>query len=59
MAVGGAEVLLDDTLRFAEAAAAAGVKVQTDVYDNLPHAFAITMLDGDTLFLDRVAAWIG
>jgi virginiamycin B lyase len=61
LAVGGAEALLDDTLRFAEAATAAGIKTQVDVYEGLPHAFTIASLDPDQpvgqVFLSRVAEW--
>jgi epsilon-lactone hydrolase len=62
MAVGGAEALLDDTLRFGEAAAAAGVETDIDVYEGMPHAFSLSTLDegnptGRTL-LDRVADWV-
>lgn len=62
LAVGGAEALLDDTLRFGEAAAAAGVDTQIDVYEGMPHAFSLTTLDdghptGYTL-LDRVTSWV-
>jgi virginiamycin B lyase len=59
MAVGGAEVLLDDTIRFAEAASAAGVKTHVDVYEEMPHGFPIAMMDDEPAFLGRVAAWIG
>jgi virginiamycin B lyase len=63
MAVGGAEALLDDTLRFGEAAAAAGVETHVDVYEGMPHAFSLSTLDeghptGRTL-LDRVGDWVG
>jgi monoterpene epsilon-lactone hydrolase len=47
MIAGGAEALLDDTLRFADAATAAGVKTQVDVYEAMPHAFALVALDDD------------
>jgi len=62
MAAGGAEALLDDTLRFAEAATAAGVKTQVDVYDAMPHAFALVALDDDNatgrILRDRLTRWI-
>ena len=62
LAAGGAEALLDDTLRFAEAATAAGVKTQVDMYEGMPHAFSIATLDdtnptGRTV-LNRTATWI-
>jgi monoterpene epsilon-lactone hydrolase len=37
--VGDAEVLLDDSLRWAEKAAAAGVDVHVDIWDGMPHGF--------------------
>lgn len=62
MAVGAAEALRDDTLRFARAATEAGTPVSVDVYDGMPHAFQILALsDGDPngrQVLERVAAWI-
>jgi virginiamycin B lyase len=62
LAVGGAEALLDDTLRFAEAATAAGVKTQVDVYENMPHIFSAATLEPSLevgqVLLSRVAAWI-
>jgi virginiamycin B lyase len=62
LAAGGAEALLDDTLRFAEAATAAGVKTQVDVYEEMPHAFSLATLDPSSefgrLLLSRVAAWV-
>ena len=62
MVVGGAEALLDDTLRFGEAATAAGVKTQVDVYDAMPHAFTLVALDDDNptgrILQERVARWI-
>ncbi|WP_213012893.1 alpha/beta hydrolase fold domain-containing protein [Paractinoplanes toevensis] len=59
LAVGSAEALLDDTLRFAEAATAAGIKTQVDVYEGLPHAFTIADLDGDqSVFLSRIVTWL-
>jgi len=61
LAVGSAEALLDDTLRFGEAATAAGVKTTIDVYEGMPHAFSVGALDdlpmGRTL-LNRIATWI-
>ncbi|QBI54124.1 alpha/beta hydrolase fold domain-containing protein [Streptomonospora litoralis] len=62
MGVGGAEVLLDDTLRFAEKAAAAGSGVAVDVYEAMPHAFHIAVLDDTSptgaRVLRRAAGWI-
>jgi acetyl esterase/lipase len=36
---GEAEVLLDDTLRFAEKAKQAGVEVELDTWPDMPHVF--------------------
>jgi virginiamycin B lyase len=62
LAAGAAEALLDDTLRFGEAATAAGIKTQVDVYDEMPHAFSVSTLDGaghtGRTLLSRVAAWV-
>ncbi|WP_219414349.1 alpha/beta hydrolase [Pseudonocardia nigra] len=65
LAVGGDEVLLRDTRRFAEAAAAAGVALQLDVYEEMPHAFhaAVLFPVADHLatastFLERIAVWV-
>lgn len=49
LVVGSAEVMLDDSLRFAEAADAAGVSVALDVYEGMPHAFHATMLPATPL----------
>jgi monoterpene epsilon-lactone hydrolase len=62
MMAGGAEALLDDTLRFAGAATAAGVKTQVDIYDEMPHAFTLVALDDDNptgrVLRDRLTRWI-
>jgi virginiamycin B lyase len=57
-------VLLDDATRFAEAATAAGVAVDLDVYEGMPHAFHAAVLfpaaeHGATArtFLRRTAEW--
>ncbi|RMI42338.1 steryl acetyl hydrolase [Actinomadura harenae] len=63
MAVGGSEGLLDDSLRYAEAAAEAGVDVTLDVYEDMAHAFHLVVAAeprppvGAT-FLDRLSAWL-
>ncbi|WP_305785934.1 alpha/beta hydrolase fold domain-containing protein [Symbioplanes lichenis] len=61
MVVGGGEALRDDTLRFAEKAAAAGVEVEVDVYEGMPHVFQTAALQrGNELgahLLDRISAW--
>jgi epsilon-lactone hydrolase len=62
LAVGSAEALLDDTLRFAQAASAAGTKVSVDVYEAMPHAFPVASLSDDNptgrTLLDRIAEWV-
>ena len=60
---GGAEILLDDSRRFAEAAADAGADVTLDVYDGMPHAFHLTALPDapppvGAVFLERLSAWL-
>ncbi|MGI9000114.1 MAG: alpha/beta hydrolase [Pseudonocardia sp.] len=64
LAVGGDEILLDDAQRFAEAASAANVPVDLDIYDGMPHGFHATVLfpEAERLptaatFLRRVADW--
>jgi acetyl esterase/lipase len=37
--VGSAEILLDDAVRLAEAAGAAGTAVRLDIWPNMPHVF--------------------
>lgn len=64
LAVGGDEALLDDSRRYAEAAAEAGVEVTLDVYEGMPHAFHIAVLPDPQLpvgavFLERLSAWLG
>ncbi|GAB3960983.1 hypothetical protein GCM10029978_011990 [Actinoallomurus acanthiterrae] len=64
LVVGGDEVLLDDSRRYAEAAAEAGVEVTLDVYEGMPHAFHIAVLPDPRLpvgatFLKRLSAWLG
>lgn len=62
LTVGSAEALLDDTLRFARAASAAGTRVAVDVYEAMPHAFQITALSDDNptgrTVLDRITKWL-
>ncbi|MEU0302006.1 alpha/beta hydrolase fold domain-containing protein [Streptomyces sp. NPDC006175] len=59
--VGAAEALLDDTLRFAQAASDAGTRVSVEVYEAMPHVFQVTILSernptGDRL-LERFSEW--
>ncbi|MCP3802495.1 alpha/beta hydrolase [Allokutzneria sp. A3M-2-11 16] len=65
LAVGQDEVLLDDSVRFAEAAAAAGVDVTLDLYEGMTHAFHAAVLFDPTghlptatTFLDRIGEWV-
>ncbi|MEV4253296.1 nitroreductase/quinone reductase family protein [Spirillospora sp. NPDC049652] len=63
MVAGGTEVLLDDSRRYAEAAAGAGVDVTLEVYDGMPHVFHLGVLAEPrppvaATFLDRLAAWL-
>ena len=61
LAAGTAEAVLDDTLRFGAAASAAGGKVRVDLYEGMPHAFTLAVLDDlrvGRILLDRVAAWM-
>lgn len=59
--VGGAEALLDDATRLAEAATAAGVDVTLERWDDMIHvwhAFAPGLVEG-TAGIERVAEWLG
>lgn len=65
LAVGGDEILLQDTHRFVDAASAAGVLVDLDVYEGMPHAFHAavlfakdTHLPTATTFLSRLTGWL-
>ncbi|WP_235834463.1 nitroreductase/quinone reductase family protein [Actinomadura logoneensis] len=63
LVAGGNEALLDDSRRYAEAAAEAGVEVTLDVYDGMPHVFHLGVLAEPrppvaATFLDRLAAWL-
>ncbi|MFI9596412.1 alpha/beta hydrolase [Nonomuraea sp. NPDC052265] len=65
LAVGGDEILLQDAHRFAEAASAAGVPVNLDVYEGMPHAFHSAVLFAEdarlptaTTFLSRLTGWL-
>ena len=58
--VGGAEALLDDSVRFASAAAGAGCEVVLEQWPNMIHvwqAFAPGLADG-TAALERAAQWL-
>jgi monoterpene epsilon-lactone hydrolase len=62
MLAGADEALLDDTLRYAKAADAAGATVEVDVYEAMPHAFQIAAMVPNNptglRILERVASWL-
>jgi len=59
MQVGTAEVLLDDSLRFAERARAAGVDVTLEPWEELIHIWPIFfMLPESQQAIERVGAWL-
>ncbi|MBB4683659.1 alpha/beta hydrolase fold domain-containing protein [Amycolatopsis jiangsuensis] len=55
MACGSVERLLDDTVRFAERAVAAGTEVTLELYDGMPHGFPVLGTDAASLLLNRIA----
>lgn len=58
--VGGAEVILDDSTRFAAKARAAGVDVTLEVWDLMPHvwhAFA-GLLPESGQAIERIGGWL-
>jgi epsilon-lactone hydrolase len=58
--VSGAEILRDDTLRFADKAQGAGVRVTVDVVDRMPHVwhlFAGFLPEADAAFA-QVGEWV-
>ncbi|MDA2804002.1 nitroreductase/quinone reductase family protein [Nocardiopsis suaedae] len=64
LAAGEDELLLDDSVRFAEAAAEQGVRVALDLYEGMPHVPHMPVLADEPrlktaeAFLDRLAAWV-
>jgi monoterpene epsilon-lactone hydrolase len=58
--VGDDEVLLDDSVRYAERAVTAGVDVRFDVWMGLPHGFAgsVGRLKAAALALDDIGAFL-
>lgn len=56
---GEAEVLLDDTLRFAKKAKLAGVKIELDTWPNMPHVFQgfAPFLPQATEAIERIGAF--
>jgi len=57
IACGGAEMLYDDAVRFADRASAAGVSVDLEVFEGMPHGFPVLDLDAARTLLGRVAAF--
>ena len=57
MACGSDELLLDDTVRFAEAAVAAGNDVTLEIFEGMPHGWPVLDLDGADLLLARLATF--
>lgn len=63
LVVGADEALLDDSRRYAEAAAKAGTQVTLDIYEGMPHGFHAAVLPSPqppvgTTFLNRLTAWL-
>jgi monoterpene epsilon-lactone hydrolase len=58
--VGDEEVLLDDSLRYAERAAAAGVDVRLDIWTGMPHGFpaSVGKLKAAAEALDAIGAFL-
>src|SRR2546428_10466983 len=58
--VGDAEVLLDDSTRYAERAKAAGVDVTLEVFDEMIHVFQIfaATLPEAQQAIDKIGAWV-
>ena len=57
IACGDAEMLRDDAVRFADRAVAAGVPVDLEVFEGMPHGFPVLSLDASRVLLSRVAAF--
>ena len=60
---GANEILLDDARHYAQAAARAGVETTLDIYDDMPHAFHLTLLADPQppiarTFLKRLTTWL-
>jgi epsilon-lactone hydrolase len=58
--VGDAEVLLDDSVRYVERAAAAGVDARVEVWEGLPHGFigSLGRLDAAAKALTAIGAFL-
>jgi acetyl esterase/lipase len=50
-------MLRDDAVRFADRAVAAGVTVDLEVFEGMPHSFPVLSLDASQVLLSRVAAF--
>jgi acetyl esterase/lipase len=57
IACGDAEMLRDDAVRFADRSLAAGVPVELEVFEGMPHGFPVLSLDASRVLLSRVAAF--
>jgi acetyl esterase/lipase len=57
IACGDAEMLRDDAVRFADRALAAGVPVELEVFEGMPHGFPVLSLDASQVLLSRIAAF--
>lgn len=57
IACGDAEMLRDDAVRFADRALTAGVSVDLEVFEGMPHGFPVLSLDASQVLLSRVAAF--
>lgn len=57
IACGDAEVLRDDAVRFAHRAAAAGVPVDLEIFEGMPHGFPVLSLDASERLLTRIATF--
>jgi acetyl esterase/lipase len=57
IACGDAEMLRDDAVRFADRAVAAGVPVDLEVFEGMPHGFPVLSLDASRVLLARIAAF--
>ncbi|GAA3068695.1 hypothetical protein GCM10010464_36120 [Pseudonocardia yunnanensis] len=55
LCAGGNELLLDDTLRFAERADAAGAEVDLDLFDGMIHGFPVVCARAAETMFDRIA----
>jgi acetyl esterase/lipase len=55
IACGDIEMLRDDSVRFADRAAVAGVDVRLEVFEGMPHGFPVLPLDASQVLLDSIA----